>query len=81
MSFEVIADIGFMDLPQCFFDALALLRDQLFCLMREILNALPNLRATLKPARIGIRVIILLTVPAGLPVSSYARQDLRRKRA
>jgi hypothetical protein len=49
--FEVVADIGFVDIPQCFFDALALLGDQLFVLTREILNALPNRRATLKPTR------------------------------
>jgi hypothetical protein len=41
--------------------------------MREILNALPNPRATLKPTGICVRDIILLTVPASLPVSRYTR--------
>src|SRR6266576_270513 len=41
--------------------------------MREILNALPNPRATLKPTGIGIRDIVVLTVPAGLKVGLDAR--------
>jgi hypothetical protein len=41
--------------------------------MREILNALPNPRATLKPTGIAVSIIIIARFPASLPVSGYAR--------
>jgi hypothetical protein len=73
VSFEVIADIGFVDIPQCFFDALALLGDQFFRLMREILNALPNPSAALKPTGIAVSIIIIARFPASLTVGLAAR--------
>jgi hypothetical protein len=46
---EEVADIGLVDRPRRLLDPAALLSDQLFVLVREILNALPNPTATLKP--------------------------------
>jgi hypothetical protein len=46
--------------------------DQLFVLMREMLNALPNPRATLKPTRIAVSILIIARFPASLTVSGYA---------
>lgn len=74
--FEAVADSGLMDIPQRLLDPLALLGDQLFVLMREKLNALPNPRVTLKPTGIAVSIIIIARFPASLPVSGYAR--LRR---
>jgi len=73
MSFEVVANISLMDRPQLLLDPPALLGDQLFRLMREILNALPNPRATLKPAGIAVSIIIVARFPAGLTVGLAAR--------
>jgi hypothetical protein len=53
-----------------FFDALALLGDQLFVLTREILNALPSRRATLKPTRIAVSIIVIARFPASIRVAS-----------
>src|SRR5262245_5781258 len=41
--------------------------------MREILNAVLNPRATLKPTGIAVSIIIIARFPAGLPVSGCAR--------
>src|SRR6266581_8760134 len=62
-----------MNVPQHFLHPSALLGDQLFFLMREILNALPNPRATLKPTGIAVSIIIIARFPASFPVSGYAR--------
>jgi hypothetical protein len=77
VSFEVIADVGFMDIPQRLLDPPALIGDQLVFLMREILNTLPNARPTLKPTGIAVSIIIIARFPASLSVSGYARQCRR----
>jgi hypothetical protein len=72
-SFEEVPDISLVDCPQLRLDPPALLGDQILCLAREILNALPNLRATLKPTGIAISIIIIARFPASLTVGLGAR--------
>jgi hypothetical protein len=62
-----------MHIPKPLLNPLALLGDQLFCLMREKFNALLNPSATLKPTRIAVSIVIIARFPASLTVGLGAR--------
>jgi hypothetical protein len=70
---EKVLDIGFVDSPEAFFDALALLGDQLFRLARQIGDAIPYFWPPLKPTGIYVRGIIRPTLPANFTVRAYPR--------
>src|SRR5262249_7386795 len=66
-------NICVVNCPKVRFNPLALLGDQLLCLPREILNALPNPRAPLEPTGIAVSITIIARFPAGLTVGLAAR--------
>jgi len=80
-SGEEVLDISFVDSPEAFFDALALLCDQLFRLARQICDAIPNFRPPLKPTGIAVSIINIARFPANLTVSGYARMCRRTQSA
>jgi hypothetical protein len=41
--------------------------------MQEKFNAFPDPRATLKPTRIAVSILIIARFPASFPISGYAR--------
>jgi hypothetical protein len=52
---EVITDCSFVDIPQCFFDALALFYNEIFLLPGKKGDAIPYFRPPLEPAGINRR--------------------------
>ena len=70
VNFEVVTDIGFMDIPQCFFDALTFLYN-------ENGDATLYFGPSLEPKGIDVHDAILSASPADLAVGQDAR--LRRR--
>jgi hypothetical protein len=66
-------DIGFVDSPEAFFDALALLCDQLFRLARQISDAISYFWPPLKPTGIYVGDIVFSTSPTDLTIGLDAR--------